>query len=111
MNINARIHGRKIAQQKRLEAKESDELRSHLKAAAKSLKHRNPLDIDTMSLPKQVSLLEAYVLYLQDEMADFAAIWGSDGSWGVKRLQDEIKSVLDHVARLIMRIGKGEKDG
>lgn len=112
MNINARIHGRKIAQQKRLEAKESDELRQHLKAATKALKGRRPpLEIDDLSLPKQVSLLEAYALYLQDELDDFAATWGSDGSWGVRRLQTEIKSVLDHVARLIVRIGKGEKDG
>ena len=112
MNITARKYERKKARQKRIESKESDELRQHLKAARKALKgRRHPLEIDDLSLPKQVSLLEAYALYLQDELDDFAATWGSDGAWGVRRLQTEIKSVLDHVARLIVRIGKGEKGG
>jgi len=82
-------------------------LRGHLRAATKAL--RPKLAVDKLSMPKQVELLEAYALELEDEERQFRVKWpdriGQDAAGHLRMERDR---VLDSIAKLKIKLISGE---
>jgi len=112
MNVLARQHYYKQQRSQKREVAQSQELSALLKAAARKIpaaKGKIPLDVDNLSISQQAALLEDYASRLQAELDDFISTWGEDGKSGATWFRSEIQNALSHVARLTIRLNRGDR--
>ena len=111
MAINTRIYDRKQRLQKQQERREADELRSHLKAAARmSAAKGMAISLIDLSPAAEIALLEEYATRLELEARDFLEAWpGQDGRYAARWFRMERSSVLQQIVKLTISSAKGEQ--
>ena len=110
MAINTRIYDRKQRLQKQQERREADELRSHLKAAARmSAAKGMAISLIDLSPAQEIALLEEYATRLELEARDFLDAWpDQEGKRAVRWFRMERSKVLELVAKLRISSAKNE---
>ena len=109
MSIYTRIYDRKVRQQKQADARRAAERNDLFASACKELK-RSSLDIDKMSIEKQIQLLEDYVERLDYELADFRAMYpNSKRRNDAVIIQRAMANALAEIENLRVLRAKGER--